>query len=245
MTEEELKFRFSRWQQTYKMSKDYWETSHFFDATINNIPNLIWYKDKNGIHEKVNDSFCQTVGKEKSDVEGRGHAYIWNVERDDPVCIASEQKVMSQEKTFVSEETVTTSDGTMLLTTYKSPLYDLDGSVMGTVGVAIDITQERAYQKEIIKKNQTLETIFTTLDCGVMRHSLDGSQIFSINRAALDILGYSSKEELMADGFNLVAASVLDEDKPILRKAILDLVNEEDGSTWNTGSSIPTANFSM
>lgn len=38
------------------------------------------------------------------------------------------------------------------LTTYKSPLYDIDGSVMGTVGVAIDITQERAYEQEIIKK---------------------------------------------------------------------------------------------
>ncbi len=61
MTEEEIKFRFLRWQQTYKMSKDFWQTNHFFEATINHIPNLIWYKDKNGIHEKVNDSFCQTV----------------------------------------------------------------------------------------------------------------------------------------------------------------------------------------
>ena len=36
---------------------------------------------------------------------------------------------------------------------------------MGTVGVAIDVTQERAYEREIIRKNETLETIFTTLDC--------------------------------------------------------------------------------
>ena len=228
MSEAEVKFRFLRWQETARMSRDYWQTSQFFEATINNIPNLIWYKDKNGIHEKVNDSFCRTVGKEKSDVEGRGHAYIWDVEQDDPACIESEREVMSTRKTCVSEETVQSGDGVKLLTTYKSPLYDLDGSVMGTVGVAIDITQERAYQREIIQKNHTLETIFTTLDCGVMRHTMDGSQILSINRAALNILGYSSQEELIAAGFDTVAQSVLDEDKPALRKAIQDLKKEDD-----------------
>ena len=223
MEEAELRFRFLRWQEGYKREKDAWETSHFFEETINHIPNLIWYKTKDGIHEKVNDSFCRTVNKIKEQVEGRGHAYIWDVEQDDPACIESERIVMESKSTCVSEETVLSGEGTKLLTTYKSPLYDLDGSVMGTVGVAIDITQERAYEKEIIRKNQTLETIFTTLDCGVMRHSLDGSQIFSVNQAALRILGYDSQEELLADGFDTVANSVAEEDKTALRRAIQSL----------------------
>ncbi len=67
-SDRELRFRFLRWQQTYKTGKDFWETSHFLDATINNVPNLVWYKDKNGIHEKVNDAFCRTVNKEKAQV---------------------------------------------------------------------------------------------------------------------------------------------------------------------------------
>ncbi len=220
MTDEEVQFRFLRWQQTYKMSKDLWQTSHYLEATINNIPNLIWYKDRNGIHKKVNDSFCRTVNKSKKQVEGRGHAYIWDVEQDDPACIESENKVMGQKKTFVSEEVIGTGDGMRTLTTYKSPLYNVDGSVMGTVGVAIDVTQERAYEQEIIKKNQTLETIFTTIDCGVIRHTADGSHIRSINNAALKILGYATQEELLQDGFNLIAASVLDEDKERLLVSI-------------------------
>ena len=146
MTEEETGFRFLRWQQSYKQSKDFWETSQYLEATINNVPNLIWYKDKQGIHEKVNDSFCQTVNKTKKQIEGRGHAYIWDVEQDDPACIESEREVMSRRETCVSEETIQTGTGERLLTTYKSPLYDIDGSVMGTVGVAIDVTQEHAYK---------------------------------------------------------------------------------------------------
>ena len=43
--------------------------------------------------------------------------------------------VMTEERTLVSEEVIDTGEGKRILTTYKSPLYDLDNSVMGTVGV--------------------------------------------------------------------------------------------------------------
>ena len=228
MTDEEVKFRFLRWQQTCKMSKDYWETSHYLESTINNVPNLVWFKDKDGIHEKVNDSFCQTVGKTKQQVQGRGHAYIWDVEYDDPACIESEREVMETEKTLISEETIQTGEGLRTLTTYKSPLYNLDGSVMGTVGVGIDITQERNYEQEIVRKNQTLEKIFTSLDCGVIWHSADGKQIYNINRAALNILGYESQEEIESDGFHMIAKSIVEEDKEKLRHAIMTLEKKDD-----------------
>ncbi len=231
MADEEIRFRVLRWQQSYKMGRDYWQTSHFLTATIDNSPNLVWYKDKNGIHEKVNLSFCKTVNKKREQVEGQGHAYIWDVECDDPACIESERQVMMNKRTYVSEETVQTGEGVRLLETYKSPLYDLDGSVMGTVGIAIDVTKERAYKQEIIKKSQTLETIFTTMDCGIMCHSMDGSRILSINQAALRILGYDSVEELMAAGFDTVADSVMEEDKGPLRQAIQSLTKEGDSSS--------------
>lgn len=228
MSDEEVEFRFLRWQQTCKMSKDYWQVNHYLDATINNIPDLIWYKDKDGVHEKVNNSFCRSVNKSKEQVEGQRHAYIWDVEEDDPACIESEREVMTKKITCVSEETIQTGDGTRILTTYKSPLYNLDGNVMGTVGIGIDITQERAYERELTKKSRTLELIFTAMDCGVMCHTIDGERILSVNRAALNILGYESQEEMMADGFDMVAESVVEEDRERLRGYISSLKKEGD-----------------
>lgn len=228
MSDEEIRFRYAKWQQIYKLGKDFWEKSQYLEAVINNVPNLIWYKDKEGIHEKVNDSFCRTVNKTRQQVEGQKHAYIWDVEQDDPACVESEQEVMGSRKTLVSEETIQTGEGKRLLTTYKSPLYDLDGSVMGTVGVAIDVTQERIYEQEIERKNQSLEKIFTTIDCGVIRHTLDGKQVLSVNRAALEILGYETQDELLANWFHSVAGSVVEEDKIKLRKCMASLKQEGD-----------------
>jgi len=230
LSEPEIQFRFSRWLQRRKEKMDAWEVQQFLDATIDSVPNLVWFKTKDGIHEKVNNSFCKTVNKSKDQVQGQGHAYIWDVESDDPACIESERIVMEEERTIMSEERIQTGNGARLLTVYKSPLYDLDGSVMGTVGVGIDVTLERAYEDEIQQKNHTLETIFTTMDCGIMCHSVDGSRVLSINRAALEILDYSSLQDMLDDGFFIVANTVLDEDKPLLRDCIRSLTKEGDSA---------------
>ncbi len=228
MSDKEIHFRLLKWQQALKTEKDNWQTNHYLEAAINSTPNLVWYKNKEGIHEKVNNSFCKTVNKTKIQVEGRGHAYIWDVEQDDPACIESENEVMTKKKTCIAEEIIQTGGGKRILTTYKSPLYNIDGSVMGTVGIAVDVTQERAYEQELIKKNHILETIFTSLDCGVICHSLDGRQIISINRAALKILGYESEEELREKGFEMISPSVVDEDRERLCALIGKLTKEGD-----------------
>ena len=224
----EASWRFNHWQRACKRYADSWETSQYLEATINSIPSLVWYKSEDGIHHKVNDAFCATVNKTKEQIQGRGHAYIWDVEADDPACIESERQVMAVKSTVVTEETVQTSNGTRLLTTYKSPLYNIDGSVMGTVGVGIDVTQERAYEDEIVEKNHTMETIFTTMECGVITHSLDGTRLLGINQAALDILGYQSADDLMSAAFDMVAPSVISEDAAKMRESIATLKNLGD-----------------
>ncbi len=231
ITEPELRFRFSRMLRFIQMRCVSLQAEGYLEAVINTSPSLVWFKNRDGIHEKVNDSFCRAVNKSKEMVEGQTHGYIWGVDGDDPACVASDNYVMESKETLISEEKITTSQGDRLMTVYKSPLYDLDGSVMGTVGMGIDITRERQFEEEVIKKNHALEKIFTSIDCGVMTHSLTGDKVFSANAAALRILGYSSIEEMEKSGFNIVADSVLDEDKPILRERIKSL--KEDGDTVN------------
>lgn len=160
LTEQEVKFRFLRWQQSYKTKKDLWETRNYLDATINAVPHLIWYKDKEGAHHKVNQSFCKAVNKTMEQIEGRGHYYIWDIDPDEYakgefICMESEYEVMDKRETCIFDEKVKIGNDMRELKTYKSPLFDLDGSVMGTVGVATDVTQERLYEQMIINNANT------------------------------------------------------------------------------------------
>ena len=160
LSEEEMRFRFLRWQKTNKMSKDYWQTQNYLDATINSVPHMIWYKDKTGAHMKVNDFFCKTVNKTMEQIEGRGHYYIWDLTPDDYakgefICMESEFEVMDKRETCIFDEDVKIGDEMRKLQTYKSPLFDLDGSVMGTVGVALDVTDLLMYQEMLIQNANT------------------------------------------------------------------------------------------
>ena len=160
LSEEEMRFRFVRWQQTYKISKDYWQTQIYLDTTINSVPHMIWYKDKTGAHMKVNDFFCKTVNKTMEQIEGRGHYYIWDIQPDEYakgefICMESEFEVMDKRETCVFDEDVKIGDEMRKLQTYKSPLFDLDGSVMGTVGVALDVTDLLMYQQMLLKNANT------------------------------------------------------------------------------------------
>lgn len=160
LSDGELAFRFSRWQRRYKMEKDFWQSQNYLDTTINSVPDLIWYKDKDGAHMKVNKSFCGAVNKTMEQIEGRGHNYIWDISPDEYakgeyICMESEAEVMGKRETCVFDEKVKIKDEMRLLKTYKSPLFDLDGSVMGTVGVATDVTQERLYEQMLIDNANT------------------------------------------------------------------------------------------
>ncbi len=160
LSESEFRFRLIRWQTTYKMSKDFWKTQNYLNATINCVPHLIWYKDKEGAHIKVNEAFCKAVNKSMEQIEGRGHYYIWDIDPDEYakgefICMESEYEVMEKRETCIFDETVKIGDSMRELKTYKAPLFDLDGSVMGTVGIATDVTQERLYEQMMIKNANT------------------------------------------------------------------------------------------
>lgn len=160
LTKEELSFHFLRWQQNCKRDKDFWQTRSFLDTTINSVPHLIWYKDKEGVHKKVNESFCKAVNKTMDQIEGRGHYYIWDIEPDEYakgefICMESEFEVMDKRETCIFDEMVKIGGDMKQLKTYKAPLFDVDGSVMGTVGVAMDVTQERIYEQMIINNANT------------------------------------------------------------------------------------------
>ena len=160
LSEAELRFRLIRWQKTYKMGKDFWQTQNYLDAAINSVPHLIWYKDKEGAHVKVNEAFCKAVNKTMEQIEGRGHYYIWDIDPEEYakgefICMESEYEVMEKRQTCIFDENVKIGDSMRQLKTYKTPLFDLDGSVMGTAGIAIDVTQERLYHQMMIKNANT------------------------------------------------------------------------------------------
>ena len=130
-------------------------TETYLEQTINTLPDMIWFKDLQGLHLHVNDAFCTAVNKPRSDIEGHDHYYIWGIpravyERSDYVCVETEDDVIKARKTCLFDEQVMSAQGLQKLKTYKTPIFDEDGkTIIGTVGIARDVTQENEYKDTI------------------------------------------------------------------------------------------------
>lgn len=116
------------------------------ETVLDSLPDMVWFKSLDGTHAWVNQGFCAVVGKPRHDVIGRDHCYIWDVSPDDPEsgadsCRESEDAVIAAGRTLQSSEQVKGSNGMRQLSIYKSPLYDIDGAVLGTTGIGRDITR--------------------------------------------------------------------------------------------------------
>lgn len=136
-------------------------TQKYLDTLIDSLPDLIWFKDAMGAHLKVNNGFCRAVNKTKAQVEGRGHYYIWDLEPDEYaqgefICLESEEIVLNKKETCLFDETVKCGNELRKFKTYKSPIFDTDGSVMGTVGFAHDVTD---LQNLLIELNILIESL--------------------------------------------------------------------------------------
>lgn len=160
-------FEFSALQKTLKDRKDAWLTRRWLDTAIDSIPELVWFKDIRGAHLKVNDSFCSAVSKTKEQIQGRGHYYIWDIpedeyQRGEYICLESEAETMRRRKTCLFDEKVKTKQGMRQFQTYKSPIFDEDGkTILGTVGVAHDVTELR-------NMNNELEIVFNSIPLGIL-----------------------------------------------------------------------------
>ena len=119
----------------------------YLNTVIDTSPDLIWFKDTRGAHLKVNDAFCRAVGKTKAQIEGRGHYYIWDIPPEEYaegeyICLESEEIVLARRERCLFDEKVKCKQGMRQFKTYKAPLIDDDGALLGTLGVAQDMTTQ-------------------------------------------------------------------------------------------------------
>ncbi len=207
--EDNIRSSFTGIQKHLKEKEDSVLTQKYLDTIIDSLPDLVWFKDAKGAHLKVNKSFCRAVNKSKALIEGRGHYYIWDIEPDEYaqgeyVCLESEEIVLNKKETCLFDETVKCGDELRKFKTYKSPIFDTDGSVIGTAGFAHDVTD---LQNLLIELNILIES----LPFAVMITDKDRT-ITSVNQRSLDIFNLDRAEVI-----GKPIDTILDEPKTVTR----------------------------
>jgi len=195
---------------------------------IKTIPDLVWLKDINGTYLNCNPRFEDFVGEKADYIIGKTDVELFDKTHADTYKM-HDMDVLQKKSTLKSEESITFADGhTELLEKTKSTVFDSDGSVIGILGVARDIT-ERKQAEDIIKVSRDqFSTIFNQSPLGIAVVESNTGNILNVNKKYTDILGRTLEELTNTDWMSITHPDDIQKD---LDNMSLMIAGKTDGFT--------------
>lgn len=129
------------------------ESQQMLQNILETIPVRVFWKDRNSVYMGCNRLFMQDAGvKSPEEIIGkRDEAMIWRARADS--YRAADESILRGEHSFIEyEQIVTGVDGVeRCFHNYKVPLKDLQGEIIGVLGMYTDIT-ERKQSEDALRK---------------------------------------------------------------------------------------------
>ncbi len=117
----------------------------YLRTLLDNIPYKVWLKDLNGRFLEVNRTHAAANGLPVEAIIGKTDFDFWPRERAEQHR-ADDAEVIAAGSTRRIERAFPGPNGTTWVETFKSPIIDADGKVLGTVGFARDISDQKALE---------------------------------------------------------------------------------------------------
>jgi len=148
-------------QMIRESEKKYKEMYQMVRLMCDNVPDMIWAKNLHNEYVFVNKAICTGLlnASDTSEPVGKTDMYFAQRERelhpDDPewhtfgeICRDTDTVVLQSKETQRFDEYGNVKSKFLFLDVYKSPFFDSEGNIIGTVGSGRDVTHERWLQAE-------------------------------------------------------------------------------------------------
>ncbi|GFO58257.1 hypothetical protein GMST_05820 [Geomonas silvestris] len=167
-------------------------------AILNNIPDMAWIKDQESRYVAVNRAFAEACGRNPEELVGLTDLDIW------PGALAEayradDLEVMKTGRSKQVEEELAGTGGQVWLETIKTPIFSARGEIVGTTGIARDISQRRLSEEELRFTRYSVEWS----PDGIGWVAQDGSFVFA-NESLCRIFSATPEEFATLTIFDLV-----------------------------------------
>ncbi len=161
---------------------------------------ILFATDKNGIFTLCEGEGLKSLSLKPGELVGQS---VFEVYADNPKVGANIRRALAGES-FTSAVYV----GELIFDIRYSPLTDEDESVLGVIGVATDITDNRRAEASIRESEERYRELFENANDIIYTHDLQGN-FTSLNRSGERITGYSREEASTMNVADVIAPEYL------------------------------------
>lgn len=119
------------------------QQTRYLRTLIDMLPMMTWLKDTDSRFLTVNRAVAEIAGQPVEEIVGKTDLDFFPRDLAEAYR-ADDRETMATRQEKIVEEQVAGMNGRIWIETYKAPVMDEDGSLLGTVGVARDITESKA-----------------------------------------------------------------------------------------------------
>ncbi|MFA5350885.1 MAG: PAS domain S-box protein [Candidatus Omnitrophota bacterium] len=117
-------------------------------AILNNIPDIAWLKDIDGKFIVVNDAFAKACGFKAEEIAGKTDFDLWPKDLAESYRSDDRDVMRSKKRKCIEERLINKEDGEIWIETVKTPVFDDQGNVIGTTGIARNISQRKKEEEK-------------------------------------------------------------------------------------------------
>ena len=133
-------------QRVLERTEELRQQTRYLRTLIDTLPMLAWLKDKESRFLVVNQAMALACAHSVDDLVGKSVQDFWPREHAEAYDADDAEVMATAQRKTVEEPFVDVRDGTIWIETFKAPVLDEDGSVLGTVGIARDISDRKAME---------------------------------------------------------------------------------------------------
>jgi len=133
-------------QRVLERTEELRRQTNYLRTMIDTLPMMAWFKDTDSKYLIVNQDFAAAVGG-TDDVEalvGKSDLDLWPREHAEGYRADDADVMATRRRKTVEETFIDANNDSVWIETFKAPVVDEDGSVLGTVGLARDISERKA-----------------------------------------------------------------------------------------------------
>jgi two-component system sporulation sensor kinase A len=185
-------------KQLLSFQKQLQENQKMLYTLINNIPDLVYLKDKEGRWLEANETALRFFKLGNSSYKGKTSANIIQPHKNKnnfvSTCDRSDDEAWRSKRTVRFEQILEKEDGISLIyDIIKVPIFDTTGKPKVLVITARDITERKIMESKVRESEQRYESLYNAISGGVVLKDSDGT-ILHANEEACKILGVKPEE---------------------------------------------------